>query len=83
MKLGNWLMCHANAYAYFGGVTWLLIPDNLKTGVTQNTRYETVLNRNYQEMAEHYDTAIVPACQVSRGGNRQVCLDMDSRLASG
>ena len=39
----------------------LLIPDNLKTGVTQNTRYETVLNRSYQELAEHYDTAIVPA----------------------
>ena len=23
--------------------------------------YETVLNRSYQELAEHYDTAIVPA----------------------
>ena len=58
MKLGNWLMCHANAYAYFGGVTRLLIPDNLKTGVTKNTRYETVLKRSYQELAEHYDTAV-------------------------
>lgn len=61
MKLENWLMCHAHAYAYFGGVTRLLIPDNLKTGVTKNTRYETVLNRSYQELAEHYDTAVVPA----------------------
>ena len=48
-------------YAYFNGVTRLLIPDNLKTGVTQNTRYETVLNRSYHELAEHYGTAIVPA----------------------
>ena len=61
MKLENWLLCHVHAYAYFGGVTRLLIPDNLKTGVTKNTRYETVLNRSYQELAEHYDTAVVPA----------------------
>ena len=61
MKLENWLNCHVHAYEYFGGVTRLLIPDNLKTGVTKNNRYETVLNRSYQEMAEYYDTAIVPA----------------------
>ena len=60
MKLENWLDCHINAYEYFGGVTRLLIPDNLKTGVTKNTRYETVLNRSYQELAEYYGTAIVP-----------------------
>lgn len=61
MKLENWLLCHVHAYSYFGGVTRLLIPDNLKTGVKANTRYETILNRSYQELAEHYDTAIVPA----------------------
>ena len=61
MKLENWLNCHVYAYEYFGGVTRLLIPDNLKTGVIKNTRYETVLNRSYQELAEYYDTAIVPA----------------------
>ena len=61
MKLENWLNCHVHAYEYFGGVTRLLIPDNLKTGVTKNNRYETVLNRSYQELAKYYDTAIVPA----------------------
>ena len=61
MRLENWLNCHVHAYEYFGGVTRLLIPDNLKTGVTKNNRYETVLNRSYQELAEYYDTAIVPA----------------------
>ena len=61
MKLENWLNCHVHAYEYFGGVTRLLIPDNLKTGVVKNNRYETVLNRSYQELAEYYDTAIVPA----------------------
>lgn len=61
MKTENWLLCHAHAYEYFGGVTRLLIPDNCKTGVTANTRYETVLNKSYQELSEHYGTAIVPA----------------------
>ena len=61
MQMENWLLCHSHAYSYFGGVTRLLIPDNLKTGVDRNTRYETVLNRSYQELATYYDTAIVPA----------------------
>lgn len=61
MKLESWLSCHVHAYNYFKGTTRLLVPDNLKTGVTSNTRYETVLNKSYQEMAEYYGTAIVPA----------------------
>lgn len=61
MKITNWLLCHIHAYRYFGGVTRLLIPDNLKTGVVKNTRYETILNRSYEELAGYYDTAIVPA----------------------
>ena len=58
MKLENWISCHVHAYNYFGGVTRLLVPDNPKTGITKNTRYETVLNRTYQEMAEYYPASI-------------------------
>ena len=36
------------------------IPDNLRTGVLKNTRMDTVLNRSYSELADHYGTAIVP-----------------------
>ncbi|MEE3451120.1 MAG: IS21 family transposase [Acutalibacteraceae bacterium] len=61
MKMESWLLCHVHAYEYFGGVARLLVPDNLKTGVTANTRYETQLNESYQELAEYYGTAIVPA----------------------
>jgi transposase len=61
MKSEAWILCHIHAYSYIGGVTRILIPDNLKVGVVKNTRYETVLNRSYSEMAEHYDTAIIPA----------------------
>ena len=56
-----WISAHVNAYGYFGGVTRILVPDNLKTGVVKSGRTETVLNRTYQEMAEHYGTAILPA----------------------
>lgn len=57
----NWITAHMRAYQFFGGVTRILVPDNLKTGVIRNTRNELVLNRIYQEMAEHYGTAIIPA----------------------
>lgn len=60
MKQEAWITAHVHAYNYFGGVTRILTPDNLKTGVIKNTRTETVLNKAYQEMAEHYGTAIIP-----------------------
>lgn len=60
MRSENWLIAHVHAYEYFEGVPRLLVPDNLKTGVISNTRYETVLNRSYVELADHYGTAIVP-----------------------
>ena len=48
-------------FSFFGAVPELLIPDNLKSGVTTAHRYEPFLNRTYQEMAEHYGVAILPA----------------------
>jgi len=56
-----WITANVNAYSFFGGVTRIVVPDNLKTGVEKVTKSETILNRSYQEMAEHYDTAVIPA----------------------
>jgi len=56
-----WLAAHVNAYAYFGGVTRIVVPDNLKTGVIKHTKDELVLNKSYHELAEYYGTAILPA----------------------
>ncbi len=56
-----WTQAHVNAYRYFGGVTRMIQCDNLKTGVEKHSHDEVVLNRAYQELAEHYETAIVPA----------------------
>lgn len=65
MKTASWIQAHIHAYGYFGGVTRILTPDNAKVAVVKNTRAELILNRSYQEMAEHYGTAIVPARPVS------------------
>ena len=34
---------------------------NLKTGVVKASRTDPIINRTYQEMAEHYNTTIIPA----------------------
>jgi transposase len=57
----SWIAAHNHMYKYFGGVTRILVPDNLRTGITKNSKEETIINRTYQEMAEHYDTAVLPA----------------------
>lgn len=44
-KQEAWINAHVNAYCYFGGVTRILVPDNLKTGVIKNAKDKTVLNR--------------------------------------
>lgn len=56
-----WITAHVNAYKYFGGVTRILVPDNLKTGVVHSSWYSPVINKSYHEMAEHYGTAVIPA----------------------
>jgi transposase len=56
-----WIAAHVNAFRFFGGVTRILTPDNLKTGVNQVSWYTPVINKTYHEMAEHYGTAVIPA----------------------
>jgi transposase len=56
----NWISAHVNTYRYYGGVARILVPDNLKTGVTKRTKADIILNAAYQEMAEHYGTAVLP-----------------------
>ena len=55
-----WIKGHMRAFEFFGGVTRAIVPDNPKTAVIRPCRYEPGLNRNYQEMAEHYGTVILP-----------------------
>ena len=62
MKQESWINAHVHMYSYLGGSTRLLICDNLKTGVIQNRKHDDpVLNKSYEELAEHYHTALLPA----------------------
>lgn len=58
-----WITAHIHMYEYFGGVTKILVPDNASTAVDHKNSdwYSPKLIRIYQEMAEHYGTAIIPA----------------------
>jgi transposase len=60
-QLTAWLSAHRHAFEYFGGVPRLLVPDNLRTGVSRACRYDPDLNPTYQEFAMHYAVGVVPA----------------------
>lgn len=60
-RLECWIGSHVRCFEALGAVPALLVPDNLRAGVTQAHRYEPLLNRSYAEMAAHYGTAILPA----------------------
>ncbi len=59
--LPSWTRSHVHAFEFFGGVPEILVPDNLKTGVTHPCRYEPDINPTYQDLAEHYATTVIPA----------------------
>ena len=57
----DWLMSHRRMFEYFGGVTAVIVPDNLKSGVNKPCRYEALINRSYEECCNHYGTCVIPA----------------------
>jgi transposase len=60
-RVADFIGSHSRALAYFGGVPELVIPDQLKSGVTRACRYEPGVQRSYDEWSRHYGTTIVPA----------------------
>lgn len=62
MKQKSWINAHVHMYEFFGGVAKILVSDNCKTAVIHNGGFkDQQINETYQEMAEHYGTAIIPA----------------------
>ncbi len=57
----NWIGSHQRALEFFGEVPKVIVPDNLKSGVTFACRYEPGINHSYQEFASHYGIAVIPA----------------------
>jgi transposase len=60
-SLPDWIGSHGRAFAFFGGVPKLVVPDNLKSGVSKAYFYEPDINPTYLDMANHYGTAVIPA----------------------
>ncbi len=60
-SLPDWLGSHVRALEFFGGVPQAAVIDNLKSGVTRAHRYEPEINPAYQDFAEHYGMAVLPA----------------------
>lgn len=60
-SLQDWLLSHVRMLEFFGGVPEILVPDNLKSAVSKACRYDPELNPAYQQLAEHYLVAVIPA----------------------
>ena len=59
--LPDWIGSHRRALEYFSCVPRVLVPDNLKSGVSKACKYEPELNPTYADMTEHYGCAVLPA----------------------
>jgi transposase len=57
----DWLKSHVHMYEFFGGVTPITVPDNLRSGIKKADRYEAEINLSYRDLSEHYGTCIIPA----------------------
>ena len=60
-SLRDWLSSHVRTFEFFGGIPEMVVPDNLRSGVSKACRYDPELNPSYQQLAEHYQVAILPA----------------------
>lgn len=59
-SLPDWINSHVRAFEFFQGVPEIIVPDNLKSGVTKAHIYEPDINPTYQDMADHYQVAVIP-----------------------
>ena len=60
-SLPDWISSHSRAFIFFGGVAQIVVPDNLKSGVSKASLYEPDINPTYLDMANYYDTVVIPA----------------------
>ena len=59
--LPDWIGSHQRAFTFLGGVPEMVVPDNLRAGVSKAQRYEPDINPTYHDMATHYGVAVLPA----------------------
>jgi len=61
----TFLGCHINPSEYFGGVSEVVLIDNLKSGVVRSNFYEPEIQSEYSRMLQHYGSRPV-TCRVRR-----------------
>ena len=59
--LPDWITSHVRAMTFFRACPKIVVPDNLKSGVTKPCFFEPRINPTYADLAAHYGVAIIPA----------------------
>lgn len=57
----SWLSSHKRMFEFYGGVPKILVPDNLKSGVTKADFYEPDINPAFSDFAAYYEVGVIPA----------------------
>ncbi len=57
----DWIHSHNAAFAFFGGITEIVVPDCLKSAVTKSHPWVATINPAYQSWADYSGTVIIPA----------------------
>ncbi len=60
-KLPDWIGSHIRTFEFLGGVTEVIVPENLKSGVKHASYYDPEINPTYRDLAQHYGVAVLPA----------------------
>ena len=60
-QLSDWIGSHVNTFEFMGGTSEVVVPDNLRSGVSKAHRYEPDVNPTYLDLANHYGVAVLPA----------------------
>jgi transposase len=56
-----WCTGHANAFAYMGGVSEKIVPDNPRSVIDRPSQYEPDVHADFHYMASFFGAAVIPA----------------------
>jgi transposase len=74
-SLSDWIGLHTRTFAFIGGVTAMVVSDNLRSGITKACFYEPAVNRQAAQ-----PTVLLAVC-IERGHRRTGRTDQQSRVA--
>jgi hypothetical protein len=57
----NWLTANVHTFEYMGGTPRVVVPDNCRTAVSKPNYYDPKINPAYNDLASHYEIAVIPA----------------------